>query len=168
MGVRLPVDKLKLKSLSTGNKNTTGFTLVEVLVVVAVTGILISAVSMLLVGGLNLQRISVAEGGFAVRAQRLLNEMVDGTEGLIGAKDVLVGKGILSFTVGEPAVELTYQLIDGTIIKKREGDSIPVLKGVKTFEVSQNGRAVEIVIEPDNNTESKSSVYRTSVVPRNI
>jgi len=162
------VDKLKLKSLSTGNKNTTGFTLVEVLVVVAVTWILISAVSMLLVGGLNLQRISVAEGGFAVRAQRLLNEMVDGTEGLIGAKDVLVGKGILSFTVGEPAVELTYQLIDGTIIKKREGDSIPVLKGVKTFEVSQNGRAVEIVIEPDNNTESKSSVYRTSVVPRNI
>ncbi|GEM_PF-5627377 len=164
----MPVDKLKLKSLSTGNKNTTGFTLVEVLVVVAVTWILISAVSMLLVGGLNLQRISVAEGGFAVRAQRLLNEMVDGTEGLIGAKDVLVGKGILSFTVGEPAVELTYQLIDGTIIKKREGDSIPVLKGVKTFEVSQNGRAVEIVIEPDNNTESKSSVYRTSVVPRNI
>ena len=173
------MDKSVLKFYSTAPtlnsffRSSDGFTLVEVLVATAVAGLLLIALSTLLLTGFQVQGLAVSTGDFSVRGQKVLTQLVDGAEGLLFAEEVLEplngqtvnrvkytlnGKEFLYCQEGT-VIKRTVKDLDGNIIVPTE----MVLADVATFQVSFTPPSVELQI-----CSEKGVKLATVVAPRNL
>lgn len=157
-----------------------GFTLVEVLVATAVTGIIMAAAFSLLFAGFKVQNLAVDEGRFAVSGQRVLSQIVDGKEGLVSARDVAIYTGLgfketaLVYLVelGGQTYQISYTYADEFLYRSKETATALaepsaagslVLQGVGDFRVTAESGKISIRFA----SSQDRTVLETAVVPRN-
>lgn len=157
-----------------------GLTLIELLVTVAIAGLLMAAVGSFIMASTRVQTAAVNQSSFMVKAQRLFSTMIDGKTGLISAKEYRLWGAqhgyqlALSYLVNVDGTDtvFSYQYADSCIYRSEPvvGSNLvapsqvgtPVLTGVDQF-IIDDSEAPRLSIR----IASGSTILRTAVTLRN-
>ncbi len=182
----LPAQRAGRRLLPRVRDNARGVTLLEVLVAVAVMGLILGPTLYVMTQGTRTEASTRRQFSQQEQAYRVLREIVDGRDevpGLRQARAVSINGG-LSFLAGSSSA--TYYLADGKLYRKvcpvppcavedpvTPSGGTEVLADVQAFQVTRSGRLLTITLEvrtPATGTGGSATGVRltTKVLGRNL